>query len=211
MNCNHCGKKVNKTQGAINRALREGKPMFCNKQCHWESRRFTTEKKKAIKREYDKEYRKKNFERIKKRNQQYNKTEEGRATQKRNRENRKDKHLEYCRKPDQKEKTKKRDFERYHQRNHGLDVFDRKKRCLVCEKEKSILDFLYTSLTEDNRMYLCKECEAYQNHMYSINTKNTVTAIVMYSKGRLTRRDVLKYPEFVEAKKFYILLKRELQ
>jgi Ni,Fe-hydrogenase III large subunit len=67
---------------------------------------------KEQKREYDRIYREKNKELIKKKKQVYNKSPAGRAMQKRSREKRRDYHLEYCR--TEKYKAWKKEYDKEH-------------------------------------------------------------------------------------------------
>lgn len=74
--------------------------------------------KKEEKRLYDIEYRRKNLESIKKRKKKYynliKNTPEHKETQRRYNQKKMVEHVEYCRRPDQKIKTKKRDQIRRH-------------------------------------------------------------------------------------------------
>jgi hypothetical protein len=74
---------------------------------------------KEQKREYDRLYREKNKELIKEKKRAYNKTPEGRATQKRSREKRKQQHLEYCRTEKYKAWKKEYDKKYLAQRKYG--------------------------------------------------------------------------------------------
>jgi hypothetical protein len=109
--CEYCGKDIEKTTGHVNRAKKLGMGLFCNKSCWGLSRRDnkTEQQKKEEKAKYDRLYRIKNNEKIKNRNKKYNSSPAGRAMQKRNREKFKEYHLEYCRKPEYKKYKKKYD------------------------------------------------------------------------------------------------------
>lgn len=155
---------------------------------------------KEEKAEYDKKYRAKNKEKIRLRNQAYNKSEAGRAMQKRAREKRKEYHVEYCRKPDQRVKEKLR----RHIRENKL----RPKLCIVCNEIKPIIYFECWTISEDNRSYLCKECENKHRHIYGCSTRNVLTAMVARRYTNLTRQDLIKHPYLIEANKFLILLKQ---
>lgn len=65
--CTYCKSKVKKEAGAINRAIRDGKKMYCNRKCAGLSKRKnkSDKVKREDKRLYDIDYRKKNRERIK--------------------------------------------------------------------------------------------------------------------------------------------------
>lgn len=55
--CKHCGNEVKQRQSAVSRALREGKPLYCDKVCAGLARRLvvrpSAEEKKAAKQAYD--------------------------------------------------------------------------------------------------------------------------------------------------------------
>lgn len=109
--CDYCGKAANYPTGHVNRARKNGNSLYCGRVCSGLGRRHnkTLEMKRLEKALYDQDYRDKNIQKIKARNQEYNKTPEGRAMQKRNRDKRMDKHIEYCRQPEYKEYKKKYD------------------------------------------------------------------------------------------------------
>lgn len=94
--CSHCGLVVDKPTGAVNRARNAGLPVYCNKACFGLAHRVerTIEEKKKIKSDYDSKYRKRDA--IKEKKRLWNKTPAGRAWQKRNRDQQKDRHLAYC-------------------------------------------------------------------------------------------------------------------
>lgn len=121
MNCNYCGKPLNKTTGEINRAKKAGLSLYCNRECSGLGRRNdkTKEQKKLEKQQYDKEYRNKNKERIKAKKAEYNKTKAGRATQKRDRDKRKEQHLEYCRQPEYRAYKKEYDQKHRAKKQYG--------------------------------------------------------------------------------------------
>lgn len=75
--------------------------------------------KKEKKRLYDKEYRRKNKELIAKKKKAYNETSAGRKMQKRARDKRKDKHLEYCRQEDYRKNKKEYDRIRLAKNKYG--------------------------------------------------------------------------------------------
>lgn len=114
VNCDHCGKSIEKLKGHYNRARRSGYGVYCDRVCSGLARRHnqTPEERKAIKAAYDREYRKKHPEKaIYQR--KYNQSEAGRAMQKRNREKFKQAHLEYCR-TEEYRKWKQEYDEKYH-------------------------------------------------------------------------------------------------
>lgn len=102
MKCAHCGLELNKSNGAINRAKKDNRLLFCNRTCFGLSKRLNKSKDqiKEEKRLYDIQYRNKNSELIKVKNAAFAKTEAGRAMQKRNRNKRKEQHLAYCSTPE---------------------------------------------------------------------------------------------------------------
>lgn len=107
--CPNCNKEYEGKSGYINRAIKLGVLKYCSRVCSGLARRIerTDEQKRAIKKAYDKIYhqteKKKESARI------YNQTPAGRATQKRNRDQQKEDHLQYCRTPEYREWKKQYD------------------------------------------------------------------------------------------------------
>jgi len=64
--CPVCSSKAMKEVGSINRAKKKGAPIFCSKECCYQHRRKhkTLEQRKAEKRDYDKQYRAKNADKL---------------------------------------------------------------------------------------------------------------------------------------------------
>lgn len=207
VNCQYCNKPVEKETGHVNRAKKQNHNLYCNRICSGKARRVkrTDKEKKALKAEYDKEYRKKNYEKLKIKKQKYNQTPEGRAAQKRNREKRKDYHNAYWRKRDQRDK----ELIRRNKRLYGKDVYERQRVCVVCNQEKSLIEFRYSKLAPEERMYLCLKCEAEQNKLYHIRTTEIIN--IMRNKSTLSTKELLKHPELIEAKKMAIALTREIK
>lgn len=117
--CDGCGKKAHKRTGAVNRSRREGRPVFCTRQCFVDTRKTTKADKIEVKRIYDLRYSKENAQRIKERNQIYNETPAGRAMQKRNRDKFTQRHLEYCRTPEYRKWKKEYDIKHRAKKNYG--------------------------------------------------------------------------------------------
>lgn len=101
VNCEQCGASIEKTVGHINRALKSGCKLFCNKKCFGLSRRLnlSIEQKKQIKSEYDKEFRIKNKDRLKKIKAEYHKKNYDPVKAAIYRKSRMPYHVEYCRQP----------------------------------------------------------------------------------------------------------------
>lgn len=93
--CLHCGEPVKQRQHAINRALREGKPLYCDRRCAGLARRrkvpLTEAERRAAKSEYDRKRRaEKHAEICAQKRQHYAE----------NRERIKSEHAEYRRRPE---------------------------------------------------------------------------------------------------------------
>lgn len=104
--CPYCENEFETTLGVLNAAKKGGYKVYCCRQHSVLARRDrrTKEEKVKAKSEYDKQYRAKNFDQIKAKKQAYNKTPKGREAQKRRRNTRMPKHIEYCRQPEYKAK-----------------------------------------------------------------------------------------------------------
>lgn len=105
--CSYCGDITHKENGAINRAKKQNKSMYCNRLCSSKAKKLTDEEKKENKRLYDIEYRRrpdykqKKYESYKR---NYDKEKE-RIKRKVNMY----KHIEYCRQPEYRKKKKEYD------------------------------------------------------------------------------------------------------
>jgi CRISPR/Cas system CSM-associated protein Csm2 small subunit len=105
-NCATCGKELDKSASAINRAKRDGKPLYCNKVCFGLSRRTnkTDEQKKEEKRLYDIAYREKNLARIKTGKHEWFQRTYDPVKAAVERKKKMPQHVEYCRQPEYKKK-----------------------------------------------------------------------------------------------------------
>lgn len=95
--CDYCGESSGKEKGAVNRAIKEDKNIYCNRKCSGLGRRKnkTADQKVSEKCEYDKQYREKNKESLKNKKAAYGKSQAGKATQKRARIKGKAYHAKY--------------------------------------------------------------------------------------------------------------------
>jgi len=120
--CPVCKKEFDAFRGEINRALKNGYDVRCSQACSGLARRknITPEQFKANKAAYDKKRREEKYlTHIKPQKQAYDKTEAGREAQKRRRQTRMPKHVEYCRQPHY--KVKKVEYDKRHrsEKNYG--------------------------------------------------------------------------------------------
>lgn len=111
--CAYCGKQSPKENGAINRAVRNGVPMYCDKNCMGLARRVpddrTEAEKKEAKRLYDIEYRARNLERILTGKREYFKRTYDPQKAAVERKAKMPRHVEYCRRPEYREYKKRYD------------------------------------------------------------------------------------------------------
>ncbi len=123
MDCPHCGNQVLKSIGHINRALKLGVPIYCSRVCSGLARRVnrTEEEKKKIKADYDAKYR--FTDKSKESKKRYNQTPEGRATQKRNREQQKENHRKYIQSEEYR-KWKQAYDQKYHSKKKYGDFWE---------------------------------------------------------------------------------------
>lgn len=117
--CAHCGNYTEKQNGAVNRALKIKAPLYCNQTCAGLARRKEVPNKKELKREYDRQYRLKNLEKIKRqKHEHFKKTydpEKASIERKANMH----KHLERMRQPKWVEYKKKYDKVYKAKKNYG--------------------------------------------------------------------------------------------
>lgn len=109
--CDYCGCEVQKRLALYNRAKKDGSSLYCNIKCAGYGRRNnkTIEQKKAEKATYDKEYRERNKERIKKRHAEYFQRTYDPVKAAKERKKKMHKHVEYCRRPEYKRWKKEYD------------------------------------------------------------------------------------------------------
>lgn len=120
--CAHCGKAAMKETGAVNRARKIGAPVYCDKECAGQHRRKhkTVEQKKAEKSAYDLARRngpKRDAILAEKRRHHKNTYDPAKAAV--YRQKRMPYHVEYCRRPEYREKKKAYDHVYNAKRDYG--------------------------------------------------------------------------------------------
>ena len=112
--CAHCSAVSIKENAAVNRALKGGKKLFCGRKCFALSRRQnkSDEQRKAEKAEYDRRYREKNREVLRAKKAAYFRKTYDPTEAAIYRKARMHKHVEYCRRPEYREKKKAYDRRR---------------------------------------------------------------------------------------------------
>jgi len=100
--CAHCGKTSDKPTSAVNRARKNGRPLYCNKRCAGLARckHKTKAQKKEEKRLYDIEYRAKNRTKLKAKKAAYFQRTYDPKKAAVERKKRMSHHVEYCRRPE---------------------------------------------------------------------------------------------------------------
>lgn len=134
--CAHCDGAVQQAQGAINRALRSGKPIYCGRMCAGLARRKwkTLEQKREEKAIYDMLYRAKNQDALKAKKaawhqRSYDPEKAAVARQKTMR-----RHVEYCRQPEY--KSYKREYDKvYRAKQDAGDFWESQILLVNLEKE----------------------------------------------------------------------------
>jgi len=111
--CRHCGTEVQQAQRAINQALREGKPLYCNRTCAGLSRRLvmppSEEERRAKKAAYDARRRELLADRLKAEKAAYYQRTRDPVKERAVRKERMHLHVEYCRRPEYKAKKQSYD------------------------------------------------------------------------------------------------------
>lgn len=102
--CGHCGTLAEKESGGINRSQRAGSPLYCGRECAGLARRKhkTKEQLVAEKAEYDRLYRERNREMLKRKKHEYFKRTYDPKEAAIERKRRAHIHAEYCRRPEYK-------------------------------------------------------------------------------------------------------------
>lgn len=125
--CRHCEKRTEKAASAVNRANRQGAPLFCSRTCCGASRRVerADDERKALKAAYDRQRRAAIGEvlRAKKRAAYHaavaNNPEVIRAKEREHRAKRMPQHVEYCRRPEYRARKREYDRQRCAQQDFG--------------------------------------------------------------------------------------------
>lgn len=108
--CQHCGKMVQQSQSSVRRAIREGKPLYCDRACSGMARRVAPDQKKTAKRIYDARRRVEQASEISaKKAAYYQRTRDPVKERERRRANM-GRHVEYCRRPEY--RAYKKDYDR---------------------------------------------------------------------------------------------------
>ncbi len=100
--CAYCGKGAMKEAGGVNRSLRKGASLYCDRTCAGKNRRVfrTVGQKRAEKAAYDAEYREKNRARLKAEKAAWYRRTADREREREYRRANKGRHAEYCRRPE---------------------------------------------------------------------------------------------------------------
>jgi len=136
--CAHCGTLADRPAGHVNRARRLGLNVYCSKECSFVGRRSeeTTTEKKAEKRLYDIDYRRKNRALLKAKKAAYHKRTYDPLSAAVHRKKRMPYHVEYCRRPEYREWKKQYDRRYRAEKEYGdlaecfLLVMDIRDECL---------------------------------------------------------------------------------
>ena len=110
--CQHCGGVVKQRQSAINRAIREGKPLYCNRTCAGLAHRVPPEQKKEQKRAYDAQRRIELADELRVKKAAYYQRTRNPSKERLHRLANRDRHAEYCRQPAY--RAYKKDYDRQH-------------------------------------------------------------------------------------------------
>lgn len=104
--CPQCRNPTGKPVGTINRAAAIGAPIYCGRACAGLARRKgkTKEQKIAEKAIYDEQYRAKNAERLKREKAEWYQRTADREKERQYRQANMQRHVEYCRRPEYREK-----------------------------------------------------------------------------------------------------------
>lgn len=103
--CALCGGLVHQSTSAINRAAREGRPIYCGRKCAGLARRNLMQpaEKKELKRLYDARRRQELRDQLREKKREYHKRTYDPAKAAAHRKTRMPRHIEYCRRPEYRE------------------------------------------------------------------------------------------------------------
>lgn len=116
--CGYCGAVVQQSRSSINRALRAGKPLYCDRACSGLARRVPAEQKREAKRVYDAQRRIEKATEIRAKKSDYYRRTRDPDKERARRARNMGRHAEYCRQPDY--RAYKADYDReYGAREYG--------------------------------------------------------------------------------------------
>lgn len=113
--CRSCGATVRQSQGSINRAVREGKPLYCDRVCAGLARRISSSQKKRKKAAYDADRRIEKATEISAQKRDYYQRTRNPEKERQRRLATMERHVEYCRQPEYKVVKAEYDRERHAQ------------------------------------------------------------------------------------------------
>ncbi len=165
--CQHCNKQFERAIGALNRAKRAGAPLYCGMKCSELGRRANKPKaqRRKEKAEYDKARRNELRDEIReqKRAAYYANHKESLGKHAKYRKKRMPKHVEYCRRPEYKEK--KVEYDRKHRAAEYGEFAETYLLLLEVEKEirsratsyeRRVANGYYTRSAQARRRALCQ-------------------------------------------------------
>ena len=118
-NCCNCGVVFEKQTGDYNKAKRKCKKLFCSQLCFGKSRQISVEQKKLSKREYDKNNRIINKDKIKLAKALYHKKTYDKEKEAVKRKTNMQRHINYCRRPEYKKWKSEYDIKHRAKKNYG--------------------------------------------------------------------------------------------
>lgn len=121
--CHHCGRKSEKSAGAVKRASKAGLNLYCDRTCAGLARRKSKTKTQKVeeKRLYDIEYRRKNRARLKAEKRAYFKRTYDPVKAAIERKANMARHVEYCRRPEY--RVKKKAYDSHHRAKRMFGPF----------------------------------------------------------------------------------------
>lgn len=167
--CPYCREKTDKSSGHVTRAIKLGRPIYCNRICAGLGRRsnLTIDEKKQLKSEYDRKYRELNQELLKPKKSEYHKKTYDPIKAAIIRKERMPKHVEYCRQPEYRKKKKDYDKIRFAKLHYG-EFWE--SHLLITEIQKEYND---DEVRQENNLHnksqkRKKECQTQTNQPYRL-------------------------------------------
>lgn len=160
--CRSCGDTVRQSQGSINRAIREGKPLYCDRVCAGLARRVSASQKQRKKALYDGRRRIEKAAEISAQKRAYYQRARNPEKERERRQANMDRHVEYCRQPQYKATKAEYDRER-RAKEYGpygdayllLLDFEREIRARATSYERLKARGYYTRAAQQRRRDLC--------------------------------------------------------
>lgn len=166
--CQQCGAVVQQSQSSIRRAVREGKPLYCDRDCAGLARRVPPDQKKEAKRIYDAQRRVEKATEIREQHAAYYQRTRDQAKEREYRLKNMDRHVEYCRQPEY--RAYKADYDRQYRANEYGEYAEA--YLLILDLEREIRSRASSYERRKARGYYTRAAQQRRRELWQATTRN---------------------------------------